>query len=92
MSKKTIQLSDPAGKGIEGWEDMSHRERIAALRRHPPVGIKKDADNPPSKSEPGRNKGENCQASKRDRLFAKRNRSYRYPGYGDWCRRMDKLN
>lgn len=38
----------------------------------------------------GKSKGENCQASSRDKYFARRNRSYKHRGYLAWCAKMDK--
>ena len=40
----------------------------------------------------GAAKGETCKVSQGDRYFAKRSRSYKDPGYKEWCERVDKLN
>lgn len=36
---------------------------------------------------PGKTKGPHCQATGPDRIYATRNRSYKYPGYDGWCER-----
>lgn len=36
---------------------------------------------------PGSTKGDSCQATGLDRLFATRNRSYKLRGYSQWCAR-----
>ena len=40
-----------------------------------------------SSSTPGRSKGLNCQATPDERFFAKKSRSYKYPGYEEWCKK-----
>jgi len=44
----------------------------------------------PRSQTPGKNKGENCQASAQDKYFCKRNRSWKRKDYGAWCRKMDR--
>lgn len=41
---------------------------------------------------PGRTKGASCQADTMKRYYAKSSRSYKDPGYGQWCQAMDALN
>ncbi len=41
---------------------------------------------------PGRQKGLNCQATGPDRIMASRNRSYKYPGYEQWCKKKNGVN
>ena len=40
----------------------------------------------------GKSKGKTCVADSMQKYFAKHSRSYKTPGYSDWCRRMDALN
>ena len=37
-------------------------------------------------------KGKGCVADMMQRYMAKSSRSYKDPKYGDWCRKMDKMN
>ena len=41
---------------------------------------------------PGSQKGPSCQTDYLKSFFAKRNRSWKYQGYAEWCRKMDNLN
>lgn len=41
---------------------------------------------------PGKKKGESCQTDADKQFYSKRSRSYKYPGYSDWCKRMDRMN
>lgn len=41
----------------------------------------------PSNATKGKDKGEDCQASPQDRIYATRNRSHKYPGYEQWTQR-----
>lgn len=71
---------------------MAHTRKVSVYPvgiPHQRMRIMKDA-NVSRKSTPGKIKGERCKASPMDRIFAKRNRSYKYPGYDSWSKRGSK--
>lgn len=41
---------------------------------------------------PGKSKGSTCQADTRKKFFARNAKSYKHPGYGEWCKKMDAEN
>lgn len=43
----------------------------------------------PTSQTPGKDKGDNCQASHDSRFFARRSRSYKHRGYNEWSQRYD---
>lgn len=83
-------LPDKSLRGLD-VDHLDHRGKVAKLRHTIPVGLGRVAKKTkaPSSETPGKTKGSNCQAMPKDKVFAKRNRSYKMKGYKDWCRRMD---
>lgn len=41
---------------------------------------------------PGKSKGDTCKADAMKKFFARRSKSYKHEGYGNWCKMCDGMN